>query len=183
MTDTVQQSDGLPEPLASMKDVDPSSPLYVVTSDTGVTLCGGCRAAGRCRMGLVAETLREDGVVFSELACPKKDEGGRKVAHGGWTAGVLDEIVGHTLLLRGEFAVTGTLTVVFRKPVPIEVPLIAESHVLRREGRRVFVSAEIKLAETGTVVASAEAVMVRRPADHFDRHDQWLAAELNAPTE
>jgi acyl-coenzyme A thioesterase PaaI-like protein len=179
MANTVQQSDGLPEPLASLQSTDPNSPLYVVTSDTGVTLCGGCRAAGRCRMGLMAETLRDNGVVFSELSCPRKDEGGRNVAHGGWTAGILDELVGHTLLLRGEFAVTGTLTVVFHKPVPVEMPLVAESHVLRREGRRVFVSAEIKLAETGTLLASAEATMVKRPEDHFDRHDKWLAAELN----
>lgn len=183
MANTVQQSDGLPERPASLQHVDPASPLYVVTSDTGVTLCGGCRAAARCRMGLMAETLRDDGVVFSELSCPRKDEGGRNVAHGGWTAGVLDELVGHTLLLRGEFAVTGTLTVVFHKPVPVEVPLIAETHVLRREGRRVFVSAELRLAETRTILASAEATMVKRPEDHFDRHDKWLAEELKKPAD
>lgn len=129
-------------------------------------------------MGLTRETLREDGIVESELVCPRKEEGGRNVAHGGWTAGVLDELVGHTLLIRGEFAVTGTLTVTFRKPTPVELPLIATSRIVRREGRRVFVAAEIRLQSGGAVLANAEAVMVRRPEDHFDRHDTWLAEEL-----
>ncbi|MGZ5391126.1 MAG: PaaI family thioesterase [Mycobacterium sp.] len=97
------------------------------------------------------------------------------MAHGGWTAGVLDEMVGHVLHFQGELAVTGTLQVKFVKPVPIERPLIGRTRIVRREGRRVFVEAELELAGTDVVVASAEAIMVRRPADHFDRHDEWLS--------
>ena len=70
--------------------------------------------------------------------------------------------------------VTGTLQVKFVKPVPVERPLLGYTRVVGREGRRVFVEAELQLAGPGIIVASAEAIMVRRPADHFDRHDEWL---------
>jgi len=113
-------------------------------------------------------------VVVSEIECPRDNEGGPNVAHGGWTAGILDEMVGHALLLREEFVVTGTLQVKFVKPVPVERPLIGRAREVGREGRRVFVQAELELAGTDVVVASAEAIMVRRPADHFQRHEEWL---------
>ncbi|ODQ87973.1 aromatic compound degradation protein PaaI [Mycolicibacterium flavescens] len=144
-----------------------------------MVLCGSCQKLSRCRLGLHRETLGDDGVVVSEITCPRDQEGGISVAHGGWTAGILDEMVGHALLLRQEFAVTGTLQVKFVKPVPIERPIIGRARVTGREGRRVFVSAELVLAGSEAVLAEAEAIMVRRPPDHFERHEKWLS-ELDA---
>jgi acyl-coenzyme A thioesterase PaaI-like protein len=166
-------SDGVPA-LGRIHTDDPADPLYVVRSSGGVVLCGACRRISTCRLGVQSERLGPDGVVISEVECPRDHEGGRNVAHGGWTAGVLDEIVGHVLHFQGELAVTGTLKVKFVKPVPVERPLIAHARIVGEEGRRVFVEAELQLADPPVVVASAEAIMVRRPADHFDRHDEWL---------
>ena len=165
--------------LGRLQRDDTSNDMYAPRSETGVVLCGSCRAASSCRLGLERETLGADGVVVSEIRCPRDNEGGRNVAHGGWTAGILDEMVGHAVIMRDEFAVTGTLTVTFIKPVPIERPLIGRARIVRREGRRVFVEASLELAGNGVVVASADAILVRRPADHFDRHDKWLN-ELDA---
>ena len=165
--------------LGRLQRDDTSNDMYAPRSKTGVVLCGSCRAASSCRLGLARETLGADGVVVSEIHCPRDNEGGRNVAHGGWTAGILDEMVGHAVIMRDEFAVTGTLTVTFVKPVPIERPLIGRARIARREGRRVFVKASLELAGNGVVVASAEAILVRRPADHFDRHEKWLN-ELDA---
>ncbi len=135
-------------------------------------------------MGLQRETLGADGVVVSHIVCPADNEGGRHVAHGGWTAGMLDELVGQALLLRDEFAVTGTLEVIFHQPMPIERPLIGTAHIEKREGRRVFVSAGLELESSGALLASARAILVKRPADHFDRYDHWLATQdvAGAPT-
>lgn len=160
--------------LGRLQRSDAGSDLYAAESANGVILCGSCRAASRCRLGLDRETLGADGVVVSEIRCPRDDEGGPNVAHGGWTAGILDEMVGHAVLLRDEFAVTGTLQITFVKPVPIERPLIGRAWIVRREGRRVFVSAQLELAGKGVVIASADAILVRRPADHFQRHEEWL---------
>jgi acyl-coenzyme A thioesterase PaaI-like protein len=128
-------------------------------------------------MGLQRETLRSDGIVVSEVTCPSDAEGGPNVAHGGWTAGIMDELVGHAMMLREEFAVTGTLEVVFHKPMPIELPLIGTTQVDKRESRKAVVSAHIELASSGVPLASAKAIMVKRPADHFERHEQWLESQ------
>ncbi|MBE1551936.1 acyl-coenzyme A thioesterase PaaI-like protein [Mycobacterium sp. OAS707] len=162
------------ETLGRIHHDGPDDGLRAVQSFTGVVLCGSCQRLSRCRLGMRRETLGADGVVVSEIECPRDNEGGPNVAHGGWTAGILDEMVGHALLLQGEFVVTGTLQVKFVKPVPIERPLIGRAWEAGREGRRVFVHAEIVLAGTDVVVAAAEAIMVRRPADHFARHEKWL---------
>lgn len=168
---------GASEPSARLQPNDTESPLYSPQSPTGVRLCFACRPAGRCRMGLHTETVNDDGTIVSEITCSRENEGGPNVAHGGWTAGILDELVGHALVARDEFAVTGTLKIVFIRPTPIEVPLIAKSTIVRREGRKVFVTAHIELASNGAMISSAEAIMVKRPADHFQKHDQWLAQQ------
>ncbi len=162
------------EPLGRIHSDGPDDVLRAVLSTTGVVLCGSCQRISRCRLGLNRETLEAGGAVVSEIECPRDNEGGPNVAHGGWTAGILDEMVGHALLLRGEFVVTGTLQVKFVKPVPVERPLTGRAREVGREGRRVFVHADIVLSGTDVVVAAAEAIMVRRPADHFQRHEEWL---------
>jgi acyl-coenzyme A thioesterase PaaI-like protein len=82
------------------------------------------------------------------------------------------------MMLREEFSVTGTLEVVFHKPMPIELPLIGIAQIDKREGRKAFVSARIELKGSGTLLASAKAIMVKRPADHFERHEQWLGTQV-----
>lgn len=165
-------------PGASLSEFEAGdAPPFVFTSPEGVMLCFGCRMLNRCRLGLLREELQPDGTVVSEIECPAEHEGGPQVAHGGWTAGIFDELVGHTLLLHDEFVVTGTLEIVFTKPVPVSHPLIGRARVVSREGRRVYVSAELTLASNGAVLGTAKAIMVRRPSDHFERHQKWLSAQ------
>jgi len=71
------------ESLGRLQRDDTSNDMYVPRSKTGVVLCGSCRAAFSCRLGLERETLGNDGVVVSEIHCPRDNEGGRNVAHGG----------------------------------------------------------------------------------------------------
>jgi len=169
-------SEGPPiEPLGRIHDDGRDDGLRAVRSGIGVVLCVSCQRISRCRLGLRRETLQPDGVVVSEIECPRDNEGGPNVAHGGWTAGIFDEMVGHALLLHGEFVVTGTLQVKFLKPVPVERPLIGRAREVGREGRRVSVEADMVLSGTDVVLASAEAIMVRRPADHFEQHEEWLS--------
>ncbi|OHV44631.1 hypothetical protein BCD48_25280 [Pseudofrankia sp. BMG5.36] len=139
-------------------------------------MCGGCQTAERCRLGIETEQLVDGGVVYT-LTCPWESEGGPRVAHGGWTAGVLDEVVGHVPLLHGQLAVTGQLAVRFVKPVPVGWPLRATARLTGREGRRWHVEAELTLASTGALLAAAQAVLVARDVDHFARHEAWLAEQ------
>ncbi|MGW3106268.1 PaaI family thioesterase [Streptomyces sp. NPDC001100] len=143
----------------------------------GVALCGACRAAGSCRLGVEGERLDGDGVAVFELTCPRDQEGGPNVAHGGWTAAVLDDCLGHLPLLHRVLSVTAELSVSFVKPVPVERPLEVRAWVERREGRRWYIAGEMVLLPTRAVVARASGIWVSRDRGHFARHEEWLAAQ------
>ncbi|WP_282597498.1 PaaI family thioesterase [Rhodococcus sp. DMU1] len=142
-----------------------------------MSLCHGCRRRNRCRLGIESEQLDEHGVVISRVVCPPGEEGGPKVAHGGWTAGVMDELVGHTLTMNAEFGVTGTLSVRFVRPVPLCWQLIGRAWITKHEGRKVFVNATLELENSGAIVAEADAIMVKRPETHFESHYKWLEGQ------
>ena len=129
-------------------------------------------------MGVQSEGLGDDGVVTYRLRCGRDHEGGLNVAHGGWTAGVLDELVGHVPLLNEQLAVTGKLDVTFTLPVPVEQQLIGRAWRRRKEGSRWFVSAVLCLEATGAELARAEAILVERDSGHFARQQEWLLGEL-----
>jgi acyl-coenzyme A thioesterase PaaI-like protein len=148
--------------------------------ESPVALCGACRRTGVCRLGLGREELQDDGSVHTDLVCGPENEGGPDVAHGGWTAGVFDEMLGHVPLLHRQLAVTGQLSVRFVKPVPVGRPLHGRAWPLRHEGRRWYVAGELTLASTGVLLASGEAVMVLRDPGHFARHQAWLAGQDQA---
>ena len=146
-------------------------------TDGGVALCGGCRVSGECRLGLKTEKLHDD-VAHFELICPRSQEGGPNVAHGGWTAFVMDEVMGHLPLLYGQVTVTAELCVSFVKPVPVERPLEARAWIDRREGSRWYLSGELVLASSGSLLGKASGIWIARdPATHFRRHDAWLAEQ------
>ncbi|MEU0070071.1 PaaI family thioesterase [Streptomyces sp. NPDC006332] len=143
----------------------------------GVALCGACRAAGSCRLGVEHERLDEDGAARFELSCPRDQEGGPDVAHGGWTAAVLDDCLGHLPLLHRVLSVTAELSVSFVKPVPVGRPLEVRAWVEKREGRRWYIAGEMVLLPTRAVLARASGIWVTRDRGHFDRHNEWLAQQ------
>jgi uncharacterized protein (TIGR00369 family) len=144
----------------------------------GVLLCAGCLLAGRCRLGLVVEALDEHGCVETVLSCAPENQGASGVAHGGWTASVMDELVGHVSALKGVYAVTGTLTVRYHKPVPISVPLRASARMTRQEGRKILVEARLFLGSSGAELATGEGIMIERDVDaHFADYQRWLDAQ------
>ncbi|MFC4503409.1 MULTISPECIES: PaaI family thioesterase [Streptomyces] len=143
----------------------------------GVALCGACRERGTCRLGVERERLDEDGVARFALTCPRDQEGGPDVAHGGWTAAVLDDCLGHLPLLHRVLSVTAELTVSFVKPVPVGRPLEVSARVERREGSRWYITGEMVLLPTRAVLARASGIWVTRDQGHFARHADWLAEQ------
>jgi acyl-coenzyme A thioesterase PaaI-like protein len=121
------------------------------------------------------ERLGEDGVAWFELACPRSQEGGPNVAHGGWTAAVMDECLGHLPLLKRVLSVTAELTVGFVKPVPVKRQVQVRAWVERREGSRWYIAGEMTLLPGGVVPARASGIWVTRDPGHFARHEAWLA--------
>ena len=153
-----------------------------VKTEGGVTLCGACRVASRCRLGVEREWLDAEDVANFELQCPPDQEGGPNVAHGGWTAAAMDEMLGHVPLLHDQMSVTATLTVNFRKPVPVQRPLAARAWIDKIEGSKWFISGELLLLPGKSVLATASGIWIARDWSHFERHEKWLAGQ-DAKTE
>lgn len=147
-------------------------------SDGGVTLCGACRETRMCRLGFHRERLDDaDDVAHFEVTCPRDQEGGPNVAHGGWTAAAMDEMLGHVPLLHDQMTVTATLTVNFKKPVPVERPLVARAWIDKIDGAKWFISGELLLPPSKSVLATATGIWIARDPSHFARHEQWLAEQ------
>jgi hypothetical protein len=153
-----------------------SDSVSLSRTEGGVALCGACLSASRCRLGVGREWLEDEVAVF-EVTCPRDQEGGPNVAHGGWTAAVLDEMLGHVPLLHHQMSVTATLTVNFRKPVPVERPLAARAWIDTIEGSKWFISGELLLLPSRSVLATATGIWVARDYSHFARHEKWLAEQ------
>ncbi|MGH9184972.1 MAG: PaaI family thioesterase [Acidimicrobiales bacterium] len=147
-------------------------------TDGGVALCGACRKTGECRLGLTTERLDDDGVAHFGIVCPPEHEGGPGVAHGGWAAGVLDEVLGHVPLLHDQKSVTGTLTVRYERPVPVGRLLEARAWVATKEPRKWFIEGELVLASSGAVLGRAYGLFALRDQNtHFVDFERWLAEQ------
>jgi acyl-coenzyme A thioesterase PaaI-like protein len=96
---------------------------------------------------------------------PAPFEGVPGFVHGGLVAAAFDQVFGYLQSNRGSGALTGELTVRYRKPTPIESPLRIEAHLVRVEGRRSFLSATMRAGER--VTADAEAIFVTIDAERF----------------
>ena len=143
--------------------------------------CRGCRVGERpCRFGadnLVALSPQE-GLV--RLVCPRDFDGGPEVAHGGWIAGVFDDVLGRFLNHWDVKTVTATLSVNYLMPVPTGQPLTLVVRVMSREGRRITMSGALRLQGEERDRATAHGVWVETRPDHFERHRDQLSAYLTS---
>jgi hypothetical protein len=79
--------------------------------------------------------------------------------HGGVVAMVLDELLGAVNACLGLGAYTGTLTIRYERPTPIDADLAFDAWVERTEGRKVFTVGTI--SADGEVTARADGVFIR----------------------
>jgi acyl-coenzyme A thioesterase PaaI-like protein len=85
-------------------------------------------------------------------------EGAPGRSHGGVVAGLFDDILGFVLNILEVMAFTGQLTVRYEAGVPIHRELTMRARFLRREGRKIFVSADAWDGDER--LATAEAIFV-----------------------
>lgn len=81
-------------------------------------------------------------------------------AHGGSIAAVLDEAMGQWAWTTGRQVVAGTLTVRYRRPLPLGTVTTVRSRVGEEQGRRVPVSATL-VDDDGVLYAEGSCVYVR----------------------
>ncbi|MCO7218558.1 hypothetical protein NH342_01900 [Klenkia sp. PcliD-1-E] len=81
---------------------------------------------------------------------------------------MVDDLFGFLLYGVGQPAVTRTLSVSYRAPVLLGVEYRVSAHLERREGRKLFLVAEVADAQ-GFVLAEASALFIVVELEHFDR--------------
>jgi uncharacterized protein (TIGR00369 family) len=105
----------------------------------------------------------ENGDTVANVILREEYQGYPGIAHGGVTAAVLDEICGRAFSDNGDqFMVTSELTVRYRKPVPLNTPLIAKGYKVARKGRVAFARGEL-LDQNGVVLVEARGTYVDIP--------------------
>ncbi len=107
----------------------------------------------------------ESGEIRATVVLPEHFDGYPGVAHGGLVATILDETAGRSVLVDGGFddlMVTARLEIVYRRPTPTGVPLLAVGRLVRREGARAVATGELLLLD-GTVSARATVHLARPP--------------------
>ncbi|MBV8197089.1 MAG: PaaI family thioesterase [Candidatus Eremiobacteraeota bacterium] len=121
---------------------------------------GNCFACGESNpIGLHVRFARsEDGVVArADLA--SLYQGWRGIAHGGIVMALLDEAMAYAAGFAGHRGVTATMSVRFRKPVPLEAPIEVRGRVVWR--RRNVLGVEASVVDgSGTTLAQAEGSVV-----------------------
>jgi len=110
---------------------------------------------------LTAEKDRVHGTVVFGSAY----EGPPGCVHGGFVAAAFDEVLGFAQSLTGNPGMTARLTVHYRRPTPLHTELRFEGRVVRTEGRKIYATAEIRVA--GEVTAEAEGLFVSIDSGKF----------------
>jgi acyl-coenzyme A thioesterase PaaI-like protein len=92
-------------------------------------------------------------------------EGPPSCVHGGVIAMVFDEMLGAANILSGNPAMTGTLTIRYRRPTPLRTALRLESRFVAREGRKIHTTGAIYHGDVLT--AEAEGIFIELVPDRF----------------
>lgn len=120
--------------------------------------CFGCGSANAT--GLQLEFyLAKDGSVVSFPTPPDTFEGPPGFLHGGVIATLLDEAMSKAVRSRGVTAMTRTMEIDYRRPVPSATRVRMEGRVVREEGRKHWTEARI-MNEKGVTLASGTGLFV-----------------------
>jgi acyl-coenzyme A thioesterase PaaI-like protein len=116
-----------------------------------------------------------EGRVRGRVTLGKPYEGPPGLVHGGFTAMLLDHVLARAARSAGHGGLTASLTVNFRRPVPLGVALVLEARLESVDGRRRTARATLAAADDpGTTLAEGEALLVALRPER--------AAEVFAPT-
>lgn len=78
--------------------------------------------------------------------------------HGGFVAALLDDVLGRTRHLTGRNCVTGSLSISYKRPTPLNADLVVQARITDILKRKFLVTGEI--LHDGQITASAEGVFV-----------------------
>lgn len=114
-------------------------------------------------------------------------EGWDGIAHGGIVCTILDEVMAWALIERDAWGLTARMSVDFKRPARIGVPLRAEGRVVDVRRRLMRTTGRLIELESGDLVAAADGLYVAAPAARRDelkaRYGFALADESPDPVD
>jgi acyl-coenzyme A thioesterase PaaI-like protein len=107
-----------------------------------------------------------DGRATGRVTVGKPHEGPPGLVHGGVVATLLDHVLARSLRAAGRGGLTATLTVRYRRPVHLGVPLLLTAEMGETDGRRTTAHARLVAEDSPEVVlAEAEGLFVALRAE------------------
>jgi uncharacterized protein (TIGR00369 family) len=102
-----------------------------------------------------------DGHATGRVTIGKPHEGPPGLVHGGVVATLLDHVLARAVRASSRGGLTATLTVTYRRPVRLGVPLVATAEVAGTDGRRTTATARLVAEDDpGSILAEAEGLFV-----------------------
>jgi uncharacterized protein (TIGR00369 family) len=126
-------------------------------------------------------TQTSDGRAEGRVTLGKSHEGPPGLVHGGVVATLLDHVLARAVRAAGRGGLTATLTVTYRRPVQLGVPLVATAELASASGRRTTATGRLVAEDDpSTTLAEAEGLFValrpERAADVFAPTGRTVAA-------
>jgi uncharacterized protein (TIGR00369 family) len=122
---------------------------------------GWCFVCGHDNPNSIGITMFVDdnGVLTSEFTLNETHQGPPGHAHGGASAAILDEMMGLVVWAAGHKVLAANIDINYRKMLPINEPLIAESRIVKVDERKIYSTGEIKFADS-TVAVSGSGIYI-----------------------
>ena len=121
----------------------------------------GCFACGKSNpFGLKLEFDREGDEYVTYFTAQKRHQGYVGIVHGGIVSTILDEVMARYVHVLGHSAVTGEMTLRFKRPARVGQKLRFAGRIEQENSRLILCSARAT-DEDGTVIAEATGKMVR----------------------
>ena len=107
-----------------------------------------------------------DNMITASLRFNEAYQGPPACVHGGMVAAIFDDALGRTRHFTGRNCVTGSLTITYKNPTPINADLVLVAKIKEILERKFIVEGE--LTHDGKVLATAEAIFVFRDVEKFN---------------
>jgi acyl-coenzyme A thioesterase PaaI-like protein len=105
-----------------------------------------------------------DETCWTELTLLPDFQGWEGIAHGGIVATILDEVMGWALAAADAWGFTAKMSIDYKRPVPVGTRIRGEGRLVERRKRLLTMTARLLDADTGVVLATADALYVAAPA-------------------
>ena len=124
-----------------------------------------CFACGELNAHGLQLVLHVDGgMCWTELTLRPEFQGWEGIAHGGIVATILDEVMGWALAAADAWGFTAKMSIDYRRPVPVGTRIRGEGRLVERRKRLLTMTARLLDADTGVVLATADALYVAATA-------------------